>query len=260
MSALAGLRVAVTRAESQNHELAELLEHAGAHVLRCPLIRIETQPYDGRVHEVLRQLPEFHWIVFTSVNGVEEFMRAVAALQVDDSVLQRYRVACVGPATAAAAQVYGFRPNVLPPQFVGAAVAAAIIENDAVAGLRILLPRAAGGGAALPEALRNAGAEVYDLPLYRSVMDENGAELLRSSINAQEVDLITFTSGSAIKYFVEAVGTAGGLTVAVIGPSTAAVAQQCGLRVDIEARTHTSAGLVEAILEFYAARRGQWRI
>jgi len=41
--------------------------------------------------------------------------------------------------------------------------------------------------------------------------------------------------------------------VASIGPITSATARERGLRVDVEAKQHDIAGLVEAIRKFYGA-------
>ena len=237
---LSGVRVAVTRARAQAAEIAEPLRAAGADVLLCPLIRIEPCEIDA--------LPEADWIVFTSVNGVECFMNAVEARGVN---LERSRFACVGPATTERLQRYGFRAEVVPAVHTGEAVAAAMAAHTDLSGKKVLLARAVNSGQALPRALRESGAEVYDLELYRSVLDEDGAKNLKDAISDGKIHLITFTSGSSIRYFVETAGTSHDLIIAVIGPSTAEVAEKHGLRVDIQADPHTTAGLVQAIEKFY---------
>lgn len=254
MKPLYGLRIAVTRAESQSHELADPLQSAGAHVIICPLIHIAPLGSGAEVHHALQRLPDFDWIVFTSVNGVELFVRTLHDSKLDAASINA-RVACVGPATAAAARHHGFEPNIVPAEYVGDAVPAALVEaHGGMRGKKILLPRAQQGGSALPDGLRKSGADVFDLPLYRTLMHGTGAELLRAALSAGEIDLLTFTSGSAIKYFVQAIGSADHVRIAVIGPSTAAAARSHGLPVDIEANPHTVAGLVSAILEDYAAQ------
>jgi uroporphyrinogen III methyltransferase/synthase len=44
-----------------------------------------------------------------------------------------------------------------------------------------------------------------------------------------------------------------GMKVASIGPITSATARERGLSVDVEAKQHDIAGLVEAIRKFYGA-------
>ena len=230
----------MTRARAQAAEIAEPLRAAGAHVILCPLIRIE--PCE------VAAFPQADWIVFTSVNGVERFMAAVEATGND---LGRSRFACVGPATAERLQRYGFSAEVIPAVHTGEAVAAALVAHTDLEGKKVLLARAADSGQALPRELRAKGAEVYDLELYRSIPDVDGAKTLNEAISEGEIDVITFTSGSGIRYFVETAGTSHDLIIAVIGPSTAEVAEKHGLRVDIKADPHTTAGLVQAIEKFY---------
>ena len=68
--------------------------------------------------------------------------------------------------------------------------------------------------------------------------------------------LVTFTSASAVRAFVDAVGDAAeGVAVASIGPATSAAARQAGLEVLVEADQSTIVGLVEAIIRYVSAER-----
>lgn len=249
----------MTRPAGQSAELAQALEEVGAHVLICPLIRIEPFAEVEAARRVLRDFDEFGWVIFTSANGVDQFMRLVAEQKPEGVSFRGKQIACVGPATAAAAERYGLTVDAIPGEFVGDAVAGLIGERGEIAGRRVLIARAAGGGKALPAELRAQGALVEDLELYRSVGDPAGAQALDELLSRGDVDVVTFTSGSAVRYFVESVEIPGKLRVAVIGPSTADVARSCGLRVDIQGNPYTIAGLVGAIVEYYAASAAKER-
>jgi uroporphyrinogen III methyltransferase / synthase len=259
MKPLAGIRVAVTRAANQAADLAVPLEEAGAAVLRCPLIRIEPYAMNDEMRSVLATIDEFDWLIFTSINGVERFMELLPQANIDASSLRDKRIACVGSVTAAAAERAGLAVAAVPSEFTGGALAGALIANAPIRGCRVLLARASGGGQQLPADLEDQGALVVELELYRSVIDASGATRLVERIRAGEIDVVTFTSGSAVNYFVESVKTKTYPVVAVIGPSTAQVARDHGLAVDIEADPHTTAGLVTAIVNYCAAHRGIWR-
>ncbi len=259
MKRLDGVRIAVTRAAAQSAELTGPLEAAGARVFVCPLIRITGSVDEVLAERVLRGLREFSWIVFTSVNGVEHLMQLLRDRRIDAEVLRSKKIACVGPATAAAAERYALPVTVIPDDFVGVAVAGALAATGRVAGEHILIARAAGGGPQLPAELRGRGAIVEDFELYRAELDAEGAARLNQLVRDGQIDLLTFTSGSAVNYFVETVGTPKNMAVAAIGPSTAEVARSHGMRVDIIANPHTTAGLITAILEYFAAERGTWR-
>ena len=75
---------------------------------------------------------------------------------------------------------------------------------------------------------------------------------------ANGVDLITFTSGSTARNFVELLERegldpfhlSGNPKFACIGPKTAQAAQDLGFSVDIVARTYTVDGLAQAIASY----------
>ena len=259
MNVLAGVRIAVTRPAHQSVELAQPLEQAGAVVHICPLIRAEATVDAGVRQRVLSALPRYDWLVFTSVNGVQHFMELLRAAGADQAALGNARVACVGPATAAAAHQAGFDVAVTPSDHLGAELPAALAALGSLVGRNVLIARAMGGGTDLPAGLRARGAHVEDLELYRSVPDVEGAARLATLIEDNAIDLLTFTSGSAVTYFVDKIGNPTNMAVAVIGPSTAQVARSFGLRVDIEANPHTAAGLIKAIIDYYAAAGGNRR-
>jgi uroporphyrinogen-III synthase len=62
--------------------------------------------------------------------------------------------------------------------------------------------------------------------------------------------MVTFTSSSTVRHFVDALPGAlpERVIVACIGPITAQTARELGLRVDIIAQEYTTRGLVDAIV------------
>jgi uroporphyrinogen III methyltransferase/synthase len=89
------------------------------------------------------------------------------------------------------------------------------------------------------------------MPIYRSVVDGTGADDVRAALERGEIDLVTFTAGSAVLGFVTAVGAdaARRAPAATIGPVTTKAAREAGIEVVIEARESTIAGLVRAVVE-----------
>ena len=111
----------------------------------------------------------------------------------------------------------------------------------------------------LPEKLREAGAEVVVPPAYESVPSGEGKERLRGLLENGEVDCVTFTASSTVENFVRAFDEplAGRLLsrtrVACIGPITSETARRQGIGVDVEAGEYTIAGLVDAVVDLFAA-------
>ncbi|MFM9110289.1 MAG: uroporphyrinogen-III synthase, partial [Prochlorococcaceae cyanobacterium] len=68
---LAGRRIAVTRAETQLGEAKRLFEAAGAEVVDLPALVVGPPDSWGPLDDALGELEDFHWLVFSSANGVE---------------------------------------------------------------------------------------------------------------------------------------------------------------------------------------------
>jgi uroporphyrinogen III methyltransferase / synthase len=252
---LFGRRIVVTRARAQASEFAAALEGLGAEIVQFPAIRVVPAADPEPLRRAVREVGTYDWIVFTSVNGVERFWEELERAGQDTRALGGVRVACVGPATAALAELHGVRPDVVPSSYVGEAVLGALAQVTPLAGQRVLLPRAAGARPVLPEGLAALGAVVADVEAYRSVPDAAGAAELRQQLDAGRIDAVTFTASSTVRSFVDAVGAdVGRAIVAAIGPITAATARDAGLDVRVEAEEHTIPGLLRALSDHFADR------
>ncbi|MDP9349464.1 MAG: uroporphyrinogen-III C-methyltransferase, partial [Gemmatimonadota bacterium] len=245
---LAGRRVVVTRARAQASEFASALEGLGAEVVQFPTIRIEDPEDRGPLLRAAAQAECFDWIVFTSVNGVIRFWKALREGGRDTRALAGVSLCAIGPGTGEAIIHEGARPDLLPERFVAESVVEALVGRGGLRGSRILLPRAAEARSVLPDALREHGAEVMEVEAYHTVPDGAEAESLRCRLREGSIDLITFTASSTVRNFVESVGAeVGSASVASIGPITSATARELGLPVHVEAEEHTIPGLLRAI-------------
>ena len=97
---LAGRTVVVTRAASQAEPLVAALENFGATVISCPTIDIaEPESYE-RLDEAIDHLYGYDWLIFTSANGVEYFLRRLNVRGVGIEELDDLKVCAIGEATA----------------------------------------------------------------------------------------------------------------------------------------------------------------
>ena len=263
---LFGRRVVVTRARAQAGELSVELEMLGAEVLEFPTIEIRPPEDFEPLDAAIRDLDSFSWLIFTSVNGVQAFVGRLAHHGLDLRAISRVtRVAAIGPATAQRIRDLGLRVDVVPKEFR----AEALIEEvtgDSLAGQRILIPRARLAREILPEKLREAGAEVVIPPAYETVLSLEKGDELAKELESGRIDCVTFTASSTVENLVRAFGAKeaaqmlAGSRVACIGPITADTARTHGIRVDVEAKEYTIAGLVESVVDLLAAhpeKRGE---
>ncbi len=255
---LFGRRVVVTRARAQAGELSAMLEDLGTQVLEFPTIEIRPPQDFTPLDEAIRELDGFDWLVFTSVNGVDAFLKRLAHHGLDVRAVSREtKIAAIGPATTERIEATGLLVDVVPREYRAESLLEEIAEAS-MAGQRILIPRAKVAREVLPEKLREAGAEVVVPSAYESVPSDKGKASLAASLEAGEVDCVTFTASSTVENFVQAFGEEAGrlleeTRVACIGPITADTARGYGLRVDAEAGEYTMPGLVEAVVDLFAA-------
>ncbi len=263
---LFGRRVVVTRARAQAGELSADLEKLGAEVHEFPTIEISPPEDFGPLDAAISDLDSFGLIVFTSVNGVEAFLKRLQHHGLDLRALPREaKVAAIGPATAERIEQAGLRVDVVPEEYRAEALIEAL-DAHPLAGERVLIPRAKVAREVLPEKLREAGAEVVVLPAYESVPSSEGKGEVSLRLQSGEIDCVTFTASSTVENFAEAFGAEEAARllletrVVCIGPITAATARKHGVRVDAEAKEYTIPGLIEAVTGLLAAdpaKRGE---
>ena len=256
---LFGRRIVVTRTREQASELVANLEEHGAECFEYSTIHIEPVADYSLLDRAIDEMADYQWILFTSLNAVTYFFERLYALRCDSRHLAGARIAAVGRATADELLRYGIRADLIPEKFTGEGLAEALVQTS-VRGSRILLPRALQAGELLPDALTEAGAEVTVAPTYRNVPPQGRKDELRDQLQDGDIDLLTFTSSSTVNNFLTMVDARDndelhqlldGVTIAAIGPVTAATIREHGLHVDIQPEKYTIADMVQAIVAHY---------
>lgn len=255
---LFGKRVLVTRPRHQAAALVELLAERGAQPIEFPAIEIEPVADLTALDEAIAGIEGYDWVVFTSVNGVEAFFGRVESLGLDARCLKGVRAGAIGTATADALRRWGVRADFVPEVFTSQGLLDGF-QNLSVEGQHFLLPRGDISGQDLVDGLVGQGARVDQVTVYRVVTPEELPEDVKGMIAGGEIDVITFTSPSAVNGLLSLMGEQRGFvqmaTIACIGPTTAAAAAREGLAVDVVAQEHTVSGLVEAIEHRFSGTR-----
>ena len=267
---LKGIRVLVGRARHQAGALSAELRKHGATVIEIPFIEIRKPRSFRPLDAALRSVNRYDWLILTSVNGVDALWERMERLRLDESALQHLRVAAIGPATKKAIEQRGTKVDVVPKEYVAESVVRSLRRR--IKGKRVLLVRAKVARDVIPLELRKAGATVDVVEAYETVVPRSSRTRLRSLLKnpGSRPHLVTFTSSSTVKNFVELLGAAAsepalrstgsvlstrlnGVRFASIGPVTSSTLRGLRLPVDIEAAEFTIPGLVEAIVSAMAA-------
>lgn len=255
---LFGRRIVVTRTREQASQLIAELEESGASCFECSTIDIRPVDSYAVLDAELERVDEYHWILFSSLNGVTYFFKRLFEKGMDTRELKGPQVAAVGRSTADLLLNYGIKADLIPDVFTSEGLADKLLDLG-VEGRNILIPRAEKGREILPESLRGAGAQVSIAPVYKNVLPEKSTDELRAELE-KGVDMVTFTSSSTVRNFLSLLeGENGkspkelleGVKIAAIGPITAKTVTDNGLKVDIQPEEHTIEAMVKAIVDYY---------
>lgn len=254
---LFGRRVVLTRAQEQAGEFAQLLAAFGAEVIEAPTIQIVPPASWDDIDRAISRLADYAWLIFTSLNGVKPFMDRLKLARKDSRVLAHLQICAIGPRTAQELGRFGVSPDVVPAEYQAEGLLAALAGRD-LRGKRVLIPRAEVAREILPEQLRVMGATVDVVPVYRTVAPAADLSRLKEQIGAGTIDVVTFTSSSTVRNFVDMVGGVDEarrlgvkMVIACIGPVTAQTAEENGLPVTIVAPENTVPALADAIVRYF---------
>jgi len=254
---LGGKHILVTRPENQAESFASLLRQEGAIPVLLPTIATIPPDSWAPVDQAIASLDKYQWLIFTSVNGVKFFCNRFENLNHNLSQLKHCNIISVGPKTAAALGKKGLNSRIIAEKFQGEGILQALADRP-VSGKYFLLPRALKARDILPETLRQRGATVDVIPVYQTVFPKKSAgKINKLFTDQQKIDILTFTSSSAVSNLVEhcleplIAERVRRLPTACIGPITTQTALKLGLNVQIEASRYTVEGLIEAIKKWF---------
>ena len=253
---LFGRRVLVPRTRAQAGALSQQLRERGAHPIEVPTIEIQPVEDSPRLDEALRSLHAYSWVVFVSVNGVQETFGRMESMGLDARAFGAARVCAVGSATATALRERGIVADLQPRESVSESIVDGLSEAG-VAGKRLLLLRAEAGREALSVGLERVGALIDDLAVYRTMTPEESRERVKELLSGEGVDAIALTSSSTLTNLLSLLdgdaSALNGAALACIGPVTAATASAAGLHVDVVASEATVAALADALVDHFSS-------
>lgn len=226
----------VTRPSGDLDPLADGLRARGISVHAVPTVALDPVAFTPP------DLATYDWVVVTSPAGARSLLG-----RTDPARSARW--AAVGHVTAAELARRGIATDAVPRRALGREVAGAMASVQRLAGRRVLLARASAASIDLPSALREAGALVEELVVYRTVEGpESSRRPLNEALGDEGLRTVVFASGSAVRGLVKlAERDPRWLRAVTIGPATTAVAAEHGFQVAAESERPSVEGLMEVI-------------
>jgi len=246
---LYGLCLWLTRHPSQLEPLQSRLQQLGAEVVSFPVLEFAAPSRPELLERALQQLPDYHWVLFTSPNGVDRFFTALWQSGGDPRRLAQARLGVIGPGTARALEQRGLRADVVAPRAIAEGLLEALGE-DQVRGRRVLLARAEEARDVLPEGLRERGATVEVVPCYRTIRP-CGPPTVGPGASP---DWVVLMSASAARHFAQLYPARPLPPALCIGPITAEEAVRQGYPRWETADQHHVEGVVDKLLQIVAPR------
>ncbi len=256
--------VVITRARHQASEFRQLLVDVGAHVMEFPTIEIAPPESWAPLDEAIAHLHAYTWIVFTSANGVRNFMGRLRTKDRGIDHLMGIRLCAIGPRTAREIERENLTVHLVPAEHRAEAVVESL-ASEGIKGKKILLAQAKDAREILPRELENLGARVDVVPVYRTVRPRVDTSQFIDLLKNKRINAIAFTSASTVSNFMDIFASRKeellvelkGVVIAVIGPITRDRAIELGLAVDISPAEYTIPALVQSLAGYFLSRDRQ---
>jgi uroporphyrinogen-III synthase len=194
---LNGAHILVTRPSHQAENLSRLIDERGGVAVRFPTLAIVALDDSCTIQNTLAHLDRYQWLVFISANAV-----TMHGYYSDGGKIDRFksvRIAAIGKATAQALALAGLPVDLVPESGYNSEALLAMPQMQLMKGQSCLIVRGEGGREELATTLRNRGANVEYLDVYKRIIPRVDSSQLSLLLVQDKLDVITVTSGEALQ-------------------------------------------------------------
>ena len=253
--------IIITRSREGILDIKKIFITKGAKIYDFPAISIGEPDDLNPLDEALNQINDFHWIIFSSSNGIKFVDKRLKYFNSSlKECSKKTKIAVVGEKTAITLDDFGIKADFIPPEFV----AESLIDNFPISGygLRVFVPRVQTGGRDLiSDQFRKAGSRVFEVAAYETRCPDSIPADTIDLISNKKVDAIIFSSGKTVlnsafllekalgkewaKYFDQT-------KFLTIGPQTTKICKKIFGRVDGQAQKYTFEGLLDVAINIFS--------
>lgn len=237
-------------------EIRNIFEPMGVTVVDFPMTEFVAVEQINSIQNAIRQIEKFHWIIFTSANGVTHFHRLLMETGKIPKIPSGIKIATVGVKTELELENAGRKADYSGSGNTAENLINELLEKESLQNCNILLPL----GNLAPDTLHtrlSKIANVTRIDVYKTVKTQVAANDTIERIKNNRYDLVLFTSPSGVDNFADAIGHENinhELRVASIGKVTTCAIEQHGLTCLVTAAKSTYEGLADEIVNYYTAK------
>jgi|YelNatPaOPRAMG01_1025707.scaffolds.fasta_scaffold05464_4 uroporphyrinogen-III synthase len=264
---LKGKVIAITRAESQAEETADLIERMGGKPYIIPVLEFkmpqDLSPIRNFIEDLQRGKADY--TVFMSVNAVRFLLKEAEILGLTHHLydgLEKTKIIAVGPRTAEELMRHNIHVDLIPEKYSSDGVVQ-VLAGLGLRGKSVFIPRAKGASPTLRKNLESMGAFVREIHVYEQKIPMNcdKAKAFIEHLTSGRIDAIVFGSSQSVKNFLQVIGTFLNQNIlqetlkrpliVAIGPETAKTLQDNGLKVDVVPKAYTFQEALAALAQYF---------
>lgn len=232
-------KILVTRPKKDADKMANALRENGACVTIASTIDTHAVDFE------LPNLSSFDTIIFTSANGVCAFFGKVYKSGIDARDFSHVKFAVIGNSTKKELLKYGIVADFTPSKFDGETLGKQMIfEKFIDENSKILIIRGNLCANSLQNVLNNSKIDFSELICYNTTYEKP------CDIDIKSHDIVTFTSASSVKAFVECFDDFSHLTAFCIGDMTENEAKKYGFTTK-KSEKATIDSMIDGIKEYF---------
>ena len=181
----------------------------------------------SKADAVIKQIADFDWVVFTSVNGAKFMFQRLYGMALDCRSLGPVKTAAIGKTTAQRLLEFGLRADMVPEIESSAGLLGEFSKLD-MKGRKVFLPQSEIASEELPGGLLKMGAVIEKVSVYKTV------ELEPDDVDFDYIDQVLFTSGSTVRAFIKKFKSLpANVKAYALGPPTQPEAKKYGIEAEI---------------------------
>jgi uroporphyrinogen-III synthase len=247
-----GWRLLLTRPVEESAALSSVLAEQGVFSSSLPLLDIEPIPASDTMREVIQDLGRYCAVIVVSKPAARIGVDLLSQYWPQPPALKWFSV---GAATAQILEDHGLDVSFPPEGDDSEALLELPMLREAIArpDPRVLIMRGEGGRELLAERLRELGASVEYLELYRRELPQYPPATLPERIQAERLNGLVVSSGQGFEHLHQLAGDAwpilARLPLFVPSPRVAELARAAGAQTVVDCRGASATALLTALRE-----------